>query len=94
MFTHIVFYRVENPEENLPKMKELLCSLPAKIDVIRSLKFGIDELKTPRSVDGCLYVEFNSEADYHYYKDHPEHLKVAEFIGKIKKEAYSADFNE
>ena len=94
MFIHVVFYRVEAPEVNVPEMKKRLLALPEKIDVIKKMRFGKDELKSPRSVDACLYVEFDSKEDYLKYKDNPDHLKVAAFIGSIKKESYSADFTE
>ena len=92
MFIHVVFYRVEDPDKNVPEMKKRLLSLPAKIGVIKKMRFGRDEIKSPRSVDACLYVEFDSKADYLTYKDHPDHLAVAAFIGSIKKESYSADY--
>jgi hypothetical protein len=94
MFIHVVMYRVKDPEVNVPKMKELLCALPAKIDLIKKLRFGKDEIGSARSVDACLYTEFESKEDMLAYRDHPEHVKVADFIATIKLESYSADFAE
>lgn len=93
MFHHIIFYRVkENKEENIQKLKERLLAMPKEISVIKKISVGVNIVHSQRSVDVCLHVEFDNMDDLKTYLEHPFHVKVAEYIGTIKDESYSADF--
>jgi hypothetical protein len=43
-------------------------------------------------MDMALVSIFDDEDDLRKYIDHPEHLKVAEFIKKVRIESFSCDF--
>jgi Stress responsive A/B Barrel Domain len=42
--------------------------------------------------DIALYSEFESYADLDIYQEHPEHLKVASFIGKVRTARAAVDY--
>ncbi|MDD2371246.1 MAG: Dabb family protein [Firmicutes bacterium] len=93
MFHHIIFYRVkENKKENMQELKKRLLAMPGEISVIKKITVGFNVIHSKRSVDVCLHVVFEKMDDLQIYLDHPFHVKVAEYIGTIKDESYSADF--
>ncbi|MBU5226421.1 Dabb family protein [Clostridium senegalense] len=75
MFTHIVFFKLKNPsDENLKKAKEIFLSMNGKIDCLKYLEVGVDELHTERSYDVALVTKFNSLEDMNIYQSHPYHV--------------------
>jgi hypothetical protein len=41
----------------------------------------------------ALYSEFDNEKDLEIYQKHPEHLKVAEFIAKVRERRAVVDYH-
>ena len=100
MIKHIVLWKLkENAEgksktENVQIMKAMLEGLPAKTGgCIRALEVGVNLRDSAESADIALYSEFNSLQDLERYTKHPEHLKVAEFIGKVRSERRVMDYS-
>jgi hypothetical protein len=56
------------------------------------LKAGADVLHTPTSYDFGLVGEFENQADFLIYRDHPEHVKVARFVSDLTSDRVSLDF--
>lgn len=95
MFHHIVFYKIKEPKEEIKQeMKRRFLEMPSVISQIKELRVGFDVLATERSCDVSLYVTFDSKEDFFTYKDHPFHVKVAEYIGTIKEASYSVDYTD
>ena len=99
MIKHIVFFRLaDNAEgklktENAVIIKEKLENLKSLIPQIVSIEVGINVPNTPKTdFDIALYSEFESFADLEIYQEHPEHLKVASFIGKVRTERTAVDY--
>lgn len=93
MIKHVVMWTVKEPkQENLRKAVEMLEGLKDKVEVIRALDVGVDFSDGEASYDLALIVEVSSKEDLAVYRDHPEHVKVAEFIGQIRKERAVVDF--
>jgi hypothetical protein len=44
------------------------------------------------SADMVLVTEFDSKADLDLYAVHPEHIKVSEYVGKIRVSRLVADY--
>lgn len=83
MFTHIVFFKLkEATEENIIKIRDILNSMEGKIEELKYLEVGVDELHTERSFDICLITKFNSKEDMDIYQLHPYHQN--EILAKIK----------
>jgi heme-degrading monooxygenase HmoA len=79
-------------EENSRKIKEGLEALKGVIKEIREIEVGINFEKSDADYDLVLYSVFDSEEDLNTYQKHPEHLKVAEFIGKVRENRIVADY--
>jgi hypothetical protein len=98
MIKHIVLWKLKDFAEgvdkqtNIRRMKKLLESLPAKIDVIKAFEVGVNVIPSEAAWDVSLYSEFATKEDLEIYQKHPEHLKVGEFIGKIREMRALVDY--
>ncbi len=98
MIKHIVLWKLKNSaegagkDENAKKMKTALEALKAKIPQVRRIEAGINMIPSDAAYDVALYSEFASEKDLDAYQKHPEHLKVADFIGKIRESRVVVDY--
>ena len=97
MIKHIVLWKLKDyaegadKAENILHMKALLEALPGKISVIRSLEVGVNGIPSDMAWDVSLIAEFYSPEDLEIYQKHPEHVKVAEFVGKVRMERALVD---
>ena len=99
MIKHIVFFRLADDAEGKSKaenaviIKERLEKLKIYIPQIVSIEVGINVPNTPKTdFDIALYSEFESYTDLDIYQEHPEHLKVASFIGKVRTARAAVDY--
>lgn len=98
MFKHIVMWKLKdfaegaNKAENAQKIKALLEGLKPKIEQIKRIEVGIDISNTDSSYDFMLYTEFENSHDHEVYQNHPEHLRVADFVGKVRLERILVDY--
>lgn len=98
MVKHIVMWRLHEQAEgrtkqqNLQLLKEKLMSLKPKIKEIIDYQVGFNFEQSPAAFDVVLISEFTSKKDLDIYRHHPEHVKIAEFIGKIRSERAVVDF--
>jgi len=98
MLKHVVLIKIKDFAEgslridNAQKIKEMLDALPKKIKVIKKLECGINIRPSERAYDLCLIVTFKKEEDLEIYLNHPEHLKIVDFINKVKINIKSVDY--
>jgi hypothetical protein len=98
MVKHIVMWQFKDEAEGKSKaencryIKEQLESLPAVIPFIRKLEVGINEYTTPMSSDMVLVTEFDSKDDLDLYAVHPEHVKVSDFVSKVRLSRSVVDY--
>jgi hypothetical protein len=98
MIKHIVMWKFKESAENAPKQenlviaKALLDALPMKIPQIQGYEVGINIKDAPGGWDAVLISSFNSEEDLETYRFHPEHLKVVDFVGKVRETGAFVDF--
>jgi hypothetical protein len=78
--------------ENAARMAEMLESLPAKIPEIRNLQVGFDVVRGEGSFDIVLLVDFEDVAALERYQRNPDHVKVAEFVSKVRDSKAAVDF--
>lgn len=99
MFKHIVFWKVKEPIDGNTKegvaeqIKKQLETLPEKLSQIQFLEVGINQLESPASWDIVLTTAFLSKDDFLLYRDHPDHLKVVEFVKARVEDRAVVDFN-
>lgn len=99
MVKHIVFFRLldeaegKTKTENAQIIKEGLENL---IHLVPGLKYAEVGLNIPNATktdfDICLQCEFDTWEDLNIYANHPEHLKVAGYIGKCKSARAAVDY--
>ncbi|VAY88246.1 Stress responsive alpha-beta barrel domain protein Dabb [hydrothermal vent metagenome] len=94
MIKHIVFikFKKENKEQNILKVKELLESLPSKIECLINIEIGINFDNTSRAMDLSLYSIFENKDDFNTYATHKEHLKVVSVIKECSEYTKVVDY--
>ena len=98
MLKHIVMWKLKDfaegktKEENASTMKNMLEGLKEKIAEIDTIEVGISMKPSEAAFDVVLYSEFMDEKALEKYQKHPEHIKVADFVGKIKEERILVDY--
>ena len=92
MITHIVMFKLQ-PEHrgDAEKIRDLLMSLPPKVEQIRHFEVCVDVVRAERSWDMALYSRFDSLEDLQAYQVHPEHVAVAGFIKERMFSSASVD---
>lgn len=89
MIRHVVMWKLKceaegaSKQENMEKMRDDLYALRPIIPEILKMEIGFDVKHTDASMDVMLLTEFEDMSSLATYANHPEHLKVAAFIGKI-----------
>lgn len=98
MFKHIVMWKLKDfaegnsKAENAMLIKTRLEGLKEKISEIKHIEVGINILKAEQAYDAVLYSIFDTLDDLNAYQKHPEHVKVSEFIGRVRNERAVADY--
>jgi hypothetical protein len=78
--------------DNARQAKSLLESLNGMVPGLLQLQVGIDFSRTESSADLVLFSEFEDRTALEEYLRHPEHQKVAVFIGEIRTERLVVDY--
>ena len=98
MIKHIVMFSLKDfaeggtKNENGIKVKELLETLPSKIDLIREYEIGLNQRLSERSFDVVLTSAFDSWDDLDTYINHHEHKKAVEFVSKVREDTKVVDY--
>lgn len=99
MVRHIVLFKLADEAEGRSKagnaliIKERLEELKNTIPVIRKIevKINLSEASADNH-DVILESEFDTLEDVRTYAVHPEHIKVGEFIAKVKTSRAAIDY--
>jgi hypothetical protein len=99
MIKHIVFFGLADQaegkmkQENAEIIKRELENLVNLIPEIKKIEVGINAPNAPESnYDIALYSEFESFETLDIYQEHPEHKRVAAFIGKVRVSRAAVDY--
>lgn len=83
MYTHVVLFKLkECKKENIDFVAGTLKSMEGKIEQLKHIEVGVDELHTERSFDILLITKFTSFDDMNEYQVHDYH--VNQVLAKIK----------
>jgi len=80
MIKHIVFFKHERFDELKEELVDKLRALKDEITYIKSLEVGVDFLRSERSYDAVISIEFENREDLSRYANDPEHLPVVKWI--------------
>ncbi len=98
MLKHIVMWKLKDfaegcsREENARKIKSMLEALNGKIGQIKYLEVGINVNRSDMAYDAVLVTEFENEQELEEYQKHPEHMKVSEFVSKVRVDRKVVDY--
>lgn len=98
MVTHIVMWNLKEEaegggkEQNAAIIKERLEGLVGKIDGLVSLKVGCGVM--PGGYDLCLLGQYRDLDALKFYREHPLHKEVQQFVHKVIIERVSCDFED
>jgi hypothetical protein len=98
MIRHIVMWKLKDfaegcsKEENARMIKARLEALRGKIEQIGHLEVGINSIASDMSYDAVLITEFEDVQALDAYKKHPEHVKVSEFVAKVREGRAVVDY--
>lgn len=90
MIKHIVMWTIKkevdgvSKEENLKKLQTMLVGLKSTIPVIQKLEAGLNFNPGAMAFDIVLYSEFRNKEDLEIYQKHPDHVRVGDYIGKVR----------
>lgn len=99
MVKHIVFWKLKDQaegasrEENAREVKARLEALRGKIPGLLRLEVGIDFNRSDAAYDVALYSELVDRAALEAYQRHPEHVAVADFVGKVRSARAVVDYD-
>jgi hypothetical protein len=95
---HIVMFKLKERAEgndrptNIKALQEKLEALPAQIKEIKFFEVGINSIETSVAYDMVLVSEFESKEVLFSYQKHPEHVLVANFVGKVCESRVVVDY--
>lgn len=94
MIKHIVMWKFKDDvaEADKLEMKRQLEALKGVVPALLKIEIGIDIVGTEVSKDMVLTALFHSLSDLQAYADHPEHLKVVEFVRTLVCERAVVDY--
>ncbi len=98
MLKHIVMFKLKERAEgsdrptNIKALQEKLEALPAQIKEIKFFEVGINSIETGVAYDMVLVSEFESKEALLSYQKHPEHVLVANFVGKVCESRVVVDY--
>jgi hypothetical protein len=98
LIKHIVMWKLKDfaegqtKSENLSIIKTRLEALKDKIEQIRFLEVGINLNQSEQAYDAVLCSEFSSLEDLNIYKNHPEHVKISQFVSKVREARVVVDY--
>ena len=91
MVKHVVCHKYTDKAE-AGKIAAMLAGLVGKVPGLRSMQAGADFVGSKRSYHLALVAEFDDRAGLDAYQNHPEHLKVKEYIHAVLTDSVAVDF--
>lgn len=97
MIKHVVMFKLKefdspsSKAEKLAEIKKGLEDLVEKIDVLKSMRVGVN-VNPSEIYDFVLISEFDSLEDVDIYAKHPDHVAIAKVIGEVKESRSGIDF--
>ena len=98
MLKHIVMWKFKeeaegrSKAENLQLVREQLLALQGVVEPLRSIEIGLDVSRTDMSYDMVLVTTFEDAAALHAYQVHPEHVKISQYVSKVRTSRAVVDY--
>ena len=92
MWTLAEFAEGKQKEEIIQEVKAQLEGLKDSIQEIQFLEVGINFNTTEDAYDIVLVTEFKNKEALTRYQDHPEHIRVRDFLRKVRVKHTVVDY--
>lgn len=99
MVKHIVCLKLKDFAEGKSRLEnaviftERLSALKEKISGIKKFEVGINApVASKQNFDVALVTEFENFGDLKTYQNHPEHIKIADFVKNVSEIRAAVDF--
>lgn len=98
MIKHIVMWKMKDQAEgaskadNMKKITALLNNLVGVVPGLIRVEVGENFSESPAAADLVLYSELESKEALPIYQQHPEHVKVAQFIEAVTIDRQVVDY--
>jgi len=98
MIKHIVMFKFKesaegnDKAENIQSLKSKLEALPGKIAEIKFFEVGVNFSDVPVAYDLVLDSEFEGKEALYSYQKSPDHVAVANFVGKVCENRVVVDY--
>jgi len=96
---HVVVWKFKEKADgydrstNLERVKGELEALPLRMPgVIQRMEVGVNSLENGTNYDLVLVADFDSYEALAAYLAHPEHLKVADLVMRVREQRAAADY--
>ena len=86
MIKHIVCHNIPD-KAAAQKAADMLNALMGKVPSLRKMQAGVDVLNSPRSYNLGIVAEFDDLSGLAEYDNHPEHVKIKQFIAGVKDDS-------
>jgi hypothetical protein len=90
-FRHVVMFKWNDdvPADHVEQVRSGLDALPPVIEEIRSYVHGSDLGISEGNFDYVVVADFDDEADFRVYREHPDHQRLIEqhITGKVAERA-------
>jgi len=98
MIKHIVMWDIRGatPAEhcdNIARLRREFESLRGRIPGLLQIEVGVDQSRIDYACDVVLYSEFESQAALDAYAQHPEHLRVKQALGDMRRARHQVDYS-
>lgn len=95
MLRHIVmmnFSDRESLEITSSKTKLMLEELETSIESLLNMEVGLNFSTRPTAFDLVLIADFDNEDGLNFYRDHPEHIKVLNYLKTVIEKTAVVDY--
>ena len=79
-------------EDNIEQAIEMMEGMRTKVDSIINLEFGTNIEELTGTHDLVLYAEFQDAEGLMSYQEHPEHVKIIEFLKEVAEDRACVDY--
>ncbi len=96
MVRHVLLFKLKEMEpkqkaEVANEIKSRLLALKDTVSAISKIEVGVNQ-NPAEAFDIALITEHKDWAELAEYRDHPDHVAVAKFIGQYRAERSCADY--
>lgn len=98
MVKHIVMLKLKDTEnrieklENALQLKKAIEALSYKIDEVKYMEVGLNYNEKNTAYDLVLTSTFDNADALNKYRQHPEHIKVLDFLNEVTDKSAVVDY--